>query len=250
MKKFSKKALCIILSVVIALGSLVTASLASDKNGDGIVIKVSSDKKDYAKGEEIVLDVEVTNTTDEDMSDVDINVDCNWFNFDIEEGSSINIKELKAGETKNLQFHAKYLRLDLFEFISVMFKRVAAWFNRIILGTNSETTRYSVRVNLIKRTFVFSADVSIDTDTNKTYTVTFDQNYEGAPAPTKSEVVAGSNAIEPAFEREGYQLIGWYPTKSGFSEIFDLSQKINEDITLYARWYCEMIPRILITTDW
>lgn len=237
MKKFSKKALCIILSVVIALGSLITASFAKD--ADGIVIKVSSDKKYYTKGEDIVLDVEVTNTTDEDMSDVDINMDCNWFNFDVEEGSSIKIKELKAGETKTIQFHAKYLRLDLFEFISVMYKRIFAWFCRTLWGANSETTRYSVRVDLIKRTFVFSADVSVNTDTNKTYTVTFDQNYEGAPAPTKSSVVAGSNSIEPSFEREGYQLIGWYTTKSGFSEIFDLSQEINNDITLYARWYCE-----------
>lgn len=174
MKKFSKKALCIILSVVIALGSLVTASFAKD--ADGIVIKVSSDKKYYTKGEDIVLDVEVTNTTDEDMSDVDINMDCNWFNFDVEEGSSIKIKELKAGETKTIQFHAKYLRLDLFEFISVMYKRIFAWFCRTLWGANSETTRYSVRVDLIKRTFVFSADVGVVSGNNNNSLIQIDRS--------------------------------------------------------------------------
>ncbi len=190
MKKFSKKALCIILSVVIALGSLITASFAKD--ADGIVIKVSSDKKYYTKGEDIVLDVEVTNTTDEDMSDVDINMDCNWFNFDVEEGSSIKIKELKAGETKTIQFHAKYLRLDLFEFISVMYKRIFAWFCRTLWGANSETTRYSVRVDLIKRTFVFSADVgNHESEDDKNALIAIDKDSFSYDEETKTYFVNG-----------------------------------------------------------
>ncbi len=203
MKKFSKKVLCIILSVVIVLGSLVTASLASE-NADGIVIKVSSDKKHYTKGEEIVLDVEVTNTTDEDMSDVDINMDCNWFNFDVEEGSSINIKKLKAGETKNLQFHAKYIRLNLFEFISVMFKRVFAWFCRTLWGANSETTRYSVRVDLIKRTFVFSAEIggiSEDVDNNEDFD--YEKDTDNDNLPDKIEEVLGLDSSKDDTDEDG-----------------------------------------------
>ncbi len=71
----------------------------------------------------------------------------------------------------------------------------------------------------------------------KTYTVTFDLNYEGAAAATTEEVREGQTVTEPADpSREGYTFTGWSTTKDGTSGLYNFSSPVNEDVTLYAQW--------------
>jgi len=241
MKKISKKILSIFLAISLIIGSIATSAIASDDSNsknpsDGIVLKISTEKKNYKKGEDITFNVDVKNTTEENKTDIDVKIDCNWFNFDIEEGSSINIKQLNAGETKTIQFHAKYLRLNLFEFVRIMFQRLASWFARTLFGSNSETTRYSVRVDLIKRLFVFSVEVG-GTAEEKSFLINY--NLSGIKVegyPTSQVVKEEEIPIEPDMpENDDYIFAGWYKT-SEYSEPYNFEESLESDITIYAKW--------------
>ena len=69
-------------------------------------------------------------------------------------------------------------------------------------------------------------------------TVTFDLNYNGAPAPTTVEVETDDYIDEPeAPTRDGYYFNYWSDTQDGSSGAFDFYlTSIEEDITLYANW--------------
>ncbi len=68
------------------------------------------------------------------------------------------------------------------------------------------------------------------------YFVTFDQNYDGAPAATVQNVVSGNTAQKPADPaRDGYTFDAWCTDAAGTTE-FDFSTPITADTTLYARW--------------
>mgnify|MGYP002795872453 CR=1 FL=1 len=71
------------------------------------------------------------------------------------------------------------------------------------------------------------------------YTVTFDYNYQGAPAASTERVTFGDSVAEPADPvRSGYVFIGWYTeaevTES--TEQYDFTLPVEENITLYAGW--------------
>ena len=66
-------------------------------------------------------------------------------------------------------------------------------------------------------------------------TVTFDYNYEGAPAAATQQVAEGSSPAEPDDPtRDGYVFSGWY-TDAAATAFYDFSA-VTEDITLYAGW--------------
>ncbi len=68
------------------------------------------------------------------------------------------------------------------------------------------------------------------------YFVTFNYNYEGAPAAQVSNVVSGNMVEEPsAPAREGYVFDAWCTDAAGTTE-FDFATPITADTTLYARW--------------
>ena len=69
-------------------------------------------------------------------------------------------------------------------------------------------------------------------------TVTFDLNYQGAPAPTTVEVETDDYIDEPAKPtRDGYYFNYWSDSRDGSSGAFDFFlTSISEDITLYADW--------------
>ena len=74
------------------------------------------------------------------------------------------------------------------------------------------------------------------TVTEQGYTVTFDQNYDGAPA---AETVSGSKnsaVAEPAApSRSGFTFYRWY-TDAACTAEFDFTQTVDQDVTLYAQW--------------
>lgn len=69
-------------------------------------------------------------------------------------------------------------------------------------------------------------------------TVTFDQNYDGAPTAQTKTVGKGMEVSEPtAPTREGYTFKGWYKDKDGTQEQeYDFSTPVTESFTLYAKW--------------
>ena len=69
-------------------------------------------------------------------------------------------------------------------------------------------------------------------------TVTFDLNYDGAPAATTLSVENGDYADAPQDpSREGYYFEGWYLDQEASGDAFDfVLTPITSDITLYAGW--------------
>lgn len=69
------------------------------------------------------------------------------------------------------------------------------------------------------------------------YTVSFDQNYTGAPAVSSVKVDSGSKATAPAEpSREHYAFDGWYKEAECKNEFNFASETITKDLTLYAKW--------------
>lgn len=71
----------------------------------------------------------------------------------------------------------------------------------------------------------------------KTYVVTYNYNYEDAPAATVTEVGADDVLESPeAPVRSGYVFDAWY-TDTAFTQKFDgFGSAITADLTLYAKW--------------
>ena len=86
----------------------------------------------------------------------------------------------------------------------------------------------------------FTSYANVDQDTvlyikfNKQPTVTFDFNLEGAES-TKETVNLFDYADAPSYDREGYQIEGWY-TDEACTKPYDFSQPVTSDLTLYAKW--------------
>ncbi len=74
------------------------------------------------------------------------------------------------------------------------------------------------------------------TVTEQGYTVTFDQNYDGAPAAESVSVSKNSAVAEPAApSRSGFAFYRWYADADCTAE-YDFSQTVDRDMTLYAQW--------------
>lgn len=68
------------------------------------------------------------------------------------------------------------------------------------------------------------------------YTVTFTQNYAGAPAATYVEVAENATVAKPEDPtRSGYAFVGWYKETLGINE-FSFDTPITEDTRLFAKW--------------
>lgn len=78
----------------------------------------------------------------------------------------------------------------------------------------------------------------IATDTQNTYTVQFDLNYNGAHKIPSQTVYEGGTVVQPEnVTREGWIFKYWY-IKDGNDGIekYDLTTPVTENLTLYARW--------------
>lgn len=71
------------------------------------------------------------------------------------------------------------------------------------------------------------------------YTVTFVSDGE---TETFKQTVTGDIGLDYPYipQKIGYSFLGWYTERFGEGELFDFSQEINRDLTLYAHWHqCE-----------
>ena len=73
----------------------------------------------------------------------------------------------------------------------------------------------TVTIKAGKKSARFTVDVA-----NNSFTVTYNQNYEGAPAPEVIETVKGQKAENTVPSREGYTFVGWY-ADADFTHLFD-----------------------------
>lgn len=77
---------------------------------------------------------------------------------------------------------------------------------------------------------------SVNSSTSTGYTVTFNLNYTGAPAPSVQAVTAGGKATRPATPtRTGYNFAGWY-TDAACTTSFAFDTAISQNTVLYANW--------------
>ena len=90
--------------------------------------------------------------------------------------------------------------------------------------------------------FVFTSLIKQDHQlyavwTRSGYTVTWDFNYVGEPAPVVTNVLIGTILREPQKPaREGnWAIQGWY-LDEGLTQLFSLSSELTADIVLYAKW--------------
>lgn len=84
----------------------------------------------------------------------------------------------------------------------------------------------------------FTEDTTIYAQWRLPFVITFDLNYEGAPAATKLTADRGKLAALPKTPtREGYAFVNWYTVaaETGGS-IVRVSKIYSEDTTVYARW--------------
>ena len=64
----------------------------------------------------------------------------------------------------------------------------------------------------------------------------FDLNYEGAPEPSKTNIVKGFPPIRPENPtREGYTFYDWYADKE-CTVLYDFYEVVTSDVTIYAQW--------------
>ena len=79
-------------------------------------------------------------------------------------------------------------------------------------------------------------------DSSKTYyTVTFDLNYEGAPAASTLKVEANKYVTLPDNPtRDGYEFVNWY-TEKACENKFKIVTPVTGDMTLYADWVSQYV---------
>lgn len=85
----------------------------------------------------------------------------------------------------------------------------------------------------------------------ESYTVTFDYNYDGAPAAVTQTVESGAAVSEPEDpSREDYTFTGWYTASScAEDDLYDFSAAVTADMTLYAGW-TENVADCVVTFDY
>lgn len=83
----------------------------------------------------------------------------------------------------------------------------------------------------------------------KSFAVTFDQNYEGAPEAAVENVNKGNKAAANTPERAGYTFQGWY-VDTDYTAAFDFNSIVESDMTLYALWTQDGAEYHTVTFDY
>lgn len=121
-----------------------------------------------------------------------------------------------------------------------------------ILSDVTAQTVFTFTSSIAKRFVVWDAQYTKDTQ----YTVTFNLNYDGAPAAATQKVNKGSNVDKPADptreadENYYYSFGGWF-TDSGCTQgkEYDFSSAVNGDLELFAKWNNETAKETIEKLD-
>ena len=178
-----KKVISVLLAVLMVFSSV--SLVASAKSNSSQTVEANGTKNDlnivvYSeakvnKNDEVPITVQVTNNANRDCSNVSVNLSCNWFFLESDQGSEIAVGDLQKGETKTVQFVVKRVPVSILSFFSLQVIKLIDWLFRQLLGANSETTRHFIKIGLIKFMFVLYAHEGSDEIVDKeSYTVFFD----------------------------------------------------------------------------
>ena len=243
MKKLTKKIISVILAITIALTSVLVTVAAS--NECPIDIEITTNKEEYGTLGKAKFVVEVTNKSNATVENVSAEAvfdELDPFGF----GSEISAEDsaLEPGETLRFEFKAT-LDAETMElnFIQRILLKILRFFHGDICGFPDEDfddgramTSKIHKVTFGKYEVEQLVEVWYEGNSNETYTVTFDLNYDGAPTPTTEKVNAGESLSEfENPEREGYSFVAWYEEQACLNQ-FDLNESINKNIVLYAKW--------------
>ncbi len=102
----------------------------------------------------------------------------------------------------------------------------------------------TVTIKAGKKQARFTVDVA-----NNSFFVTYDLNYDGAPAAEKVETVKGQKAEEKQPARDGYTFAGWY-VNPDFTEPYNFKNEIVGDVSLYALWTRDGAENADVTFDY
>ncbi len=102
----------------------------------------------------------------------------------------------------------------------------------------------TVTIKAGKKSARFTVDVA-----NNSFLVTYDHNYEGAPAAEAVETVKGQLAENKTPARDGYTFAGWY-VDPDFTRPFDFKTEIVADTALFALWTRDGAEHADVTFDY
>ena len=102
----------------------------------------------------------------------------------------------------------------------------------------------TVTIKAGKKQARFTVDVA-----NNSYAVTYDLNYDGAPAAEQVEIVKGQKAENKTPVREGYTFVGWY-VDPDFTEPYDFKTEVTGDVSLFALWTKDGAEQVTVTFDY
>ena len=102
----------------------------------------------------------------------------------------------------------------------------------------------TVTIKAGKKSARFTIDVA-----NNSYTVTYHQNYEGAPEAEVVETVKGQKAENTTPVRDGYTFVGWY-ANADYTHQFNFKNEITESVELFALWTRDGAEYANVTFDY
>lgn len=108
--------------------------------------------------------------------------------------------------------------------------------------TSSGTKTVSVKCGSASTRFTIKV-----ADSN--FKVTYDLNYDGASAAESVDVVKNQQAEQKTPTRDGYTFVAWY-TNPDFTQTFDFSTPITEDVSLFALWQKDGATYVDVTFDY
>ena len=248
-----KKVLSILLVLVLTLTSVSTGLVGvaetyePNKSAGRISLSVKSEKEKYAWGDELVFNVSAKNNTESDYKNVKIRAQANKAKFFYDgESNTETIDYIKAGETQDIQIKVKASSPNVFQRMFILpIYYIIDFLSPMAFNANNYDATTMVKVGAFRYKFGFDVtDGTKATDnsneTNKSFTVSFDLNYEGAENSIPEQIVkVGDCATAPSRPlREGYVFTDWYIDKETLTK-YDFSVAVSKDIILYAKWIRE-----------
>ncbi len=213
---------------------------------------VTLDKDDYYYGDEIKINLTVTNEGNRKLDTFMVRNKLSHKSFTIKNRTDLRQTVLNSGESFSESMSTYRVPTGIAssviyqvgniveELLTVVYKVLSMIPGSPVVCASDLVYFTYGGIPTYMHTYVF-AFVSDEEASDDEYTVSFDANCNDSSVknPETQFVKSGQCANYPDIAREGYQIIGWYKTKVGSIDIFDFEEPIKNDMVLYARWYNE-----------